>query len=288
MLHLTDIQADLLATVAEEAAAAGGRVALAEPADITDHDAVRRLAAQVDGDVGCHGRRPQRGRHRDLGHRARSRARALAVARRGEPDGPDPRHRGVRAADDRRRTRRPAGQRLVGGRHHRDAVARRLQRDQVRPARHLRGAALRPAPAPDRRDPGGSGWCRHRAGADHPDRRRRLERPQVPSGPEAVPVARGVAGEGGRGDLEGRTPQQVLGLHLGRHPARAPAAALLPARLRARDAGLQLGRAPGAAGRRRCPSIGPGSDRPASRGSSPAPGARPGRSSRPSRTSPAG
>ncbi len=45
VLHLTDIQADLLAQVAEEAAAAGGRVALAEQADITDHDAVRRLAA---------------------------------------------------------------------------------------------------------------------------------------------------------------------------------------------------------------------------------------------------
>jgi NAD(P)-dependent dehydrogenase (short-subunit alcohol dehydrogenase family) len=44
VLHLTDIQADLLAEVADEATAAGGRVALAEPADITDHDAVRRLA----------------------------------------------------------------------------------------------------------------------------------------------------------------------------------------------------------------------------------------------------
>lgn len=47
VLHLTDIQADLLAQVAEEAAAAGGRVALAEQADITDHDAVRRLAARA-------------------------------------------------------------------------------------------------------------------------------------------------------------------------------------------------------------------------------------------------
>jgi len=44
VLHLTDIQADLLAQVAEEATAAGGRVALAEPADIADRDAVRRLA----------------------------------------------------------------------------------------------------------------------------------------------------------------------------------------------------------------------------------------------------
>lgn len=44
VLHLTDIQGELLEKVAAEAAAAGGRVALAEPADITDHDAVRRLA----------------------------------------------------------------------------------------------------------------------------------------------------------------------------------------------------------------------------------------------------
>lgn len=44
VLHLTDIQAEQLAAVAEEATAAGGRVALAEPADITDRDAVRRLA----------------------------------------------------------------------------------------------------------------------------------------------------------------------------------------------------------------------------------------------------
>ena len=47
VLHLTDIQADLLAEVAEQAIAAGGRVAVAEPADITDRDAVRRLAARV-------------------------------------------------------------------------------------------------------------------------------------------------------------------------------------------------------------------------------------------------
>jgi NAD(P)-dependent dehydrogenase (short-subunit alcohol dehydrogenase family) len=47
VLHLTDIQADQLAAVADEAVAAGGRVALAEPADITDHDAVRRLAARA-------------------------------------------------------------------------------------------------------------------------------------------------------------------------------------------------------------------------------------------------
>lgn len=47
VLHLTDIQAGRLAQVAEEATAAGGRVALAEAVDITDRDAVRRLAARA-------------------------------------------------------------------------------------------------------------------------------------------------------------------------------------------------------------------------------------------------
>ncbi|PWN04044.1 short chain dehydrogenase [Nocardioides silvaticus] len=47
VLHLTDIQGELLATVADEAVAAGGTVAVAEPADITDLDAVRRLAKLV-------------------------------------------------------------------------------------------------------------------------------------------------------------------------------------------------------------------------------------------------
>jgi len=44
VLHLTDIQGELLEKVVAEATSAGGRVALAEPVDITDHDAVRRLA----------------------------------------------------------------------------------------------------------------------------------------------------------------------------------------------------------------------------------------------------
>ena len=38
--------------------------------------------------------------------------------------------------------------------HHRDALARGVHRLEVRPARRLRGAALRPAPAPDRGQPG--------------------------------------------------------------------------------------------------------------------------------------
>ncbi|KAA1416364.1 SDR family oxidoreductase [Nocardioides humilatus] len=47
VLHLTDIQAEQLAQVADEARAAGGRVVVAEAADITDHDAVRLLAKRV-------------------------------------------------------------------------------------------------------------------------------------------------------------------------------------------------------------------------------------------------
>ncbi len=53
VLHLTDIQADLLATVAHEIVAEGGRVAVAEAADIADHDAVRRLAARVTATSGA-------------------------------------------------------------------------------------------------------------------------------------------------------------------------------------------------------------------------------------------
>ncbi|WP_183093368.1 SDR family oxidoreductase [Nocardioides stalactiti] len=47
ILHLTDIQAELLAEVAAEATAAGATVAVAEAVDITDHDAVRALAQRV-------------------------------------------------------------------------------------------------------------------------------------------------------------------------------------------------------------------------------------------------
>ncbi len=46
-LHLTDLQAEALAATAAGITAAGGTVVLAEPADISDHDAVRALAARV-------------------------------------------------------------------------------------------------------------------------------------------------------------------------------------------------------------------------------------------------
>jgi NAD(P)-dependent dehydrogenase (short-subunit alcohol dehydrogenase family) len=46
-LHLTDVAAEGLAAVAEGITAEGGTVVLAEPVEISDHDAVRDLAAQV-------------------------------------------------------------------------------------------------------------------------------------------------------------------------------------------------------------------------------------------------
>ncbi|TWG97199.1 short-subunit dehydrogenase [Nocardioides sp. J9] len=47
VLHLTDLQADRLAEVADAIRARGGRVATAEPADVSDHEQVRRLAGLV-------------------------------------------------------------------------------------------------------------------------------------------------------------------------------------------------------------------------------------------------
>jgi NAD(P)-dependent dehydrogenase (short-subunit alcohol dehydrogenase family) len=46
-LHLTDVNADLLAQTAEQIRAAGGTVVLADAADISDYPAVRDLAARV-------------------------------------------------------------------------------------------------------------------------------------------------------------------------------------------------------------------------------------------------
>ncbi|MFJ9317483.1 SDR family oxidoreductase [Pimelobacter simplex] len=47
VVHLTDIQPEALAAVADEIRATGGRVGTAEVADIADHAQVRRLAALV-------------------------------------------------------------------------------------------------------------------------------------------------------------------------------------------------------------------------------------------------
>lgn len=47
LLYLTDIQQEALDRVADEISAAGGQVALARAADVSDHDAVRALAAEA-------------------------------------------------------------------------------------------------------------------------------------------------------------------------------------------------------------------------------------------------
>ena len=47
VLHLTDIDATALAATVSEIEAEGGTVAVAEPADVSDRDAVRRLGAAV-------------------------------------------------------------------------------------------------------------------------------------------------------------------------------------------------------------------------------------------------
>jgi NAD(P)-dependent dehydrogenase (short-subunit alcohol dehydrogenase family) len=52
-LFLTDVQADLLAATAATIRDRGGEVVVAEPVDVTDHDAVRRLARQVTDDHGA-------------------------------------------------------------------------------------------------------------------------------------------------------------------------------------------------------------------------------------------
>lgn len=52
MLHLTDVRAEALAAVADEVRAAGGTVASAESADVSDYDAVRRLGQGLTAEHG--------------------------------------------------------------------------------------------------------------------------------------------------------------------------------------------------------------------------------------------
>ena len=111
------------------------------------------------------GHRAEHRRCLGVGHRRPAHPPAVALDDRRQPDGPHPCHRDVRAADDRGRPGRSAGQRVLGRRSGRPAVARRLQRQQVRAAGTVGGAALRPGPARHRRLGGGAGrgarrrWC---------------------------------------------------------------------------------------------------------------------------------
>ena len=67
--------------------------------------------------------------------------------------------------------RRAPGQRVVGRRPGRAALAQRLQRKQIRAARAERGAAVRPGPSPHRRVGRGAGRGENPSGADGSDRR---------------------------------------------------------------------------------------------------------------------
>lgn len=53
ILHLTDLQAEPLAALADDIRARGGQVGTAEPADVSDHEQVRRLAAHVTQTAGA-------------------------------------------------------------------------------------------------------------------------------------------------------------------------------------------------------------------------------------------
>jgi NAD(P)-dependent dehydrogenase (short-subunit alcohol dehydrogenase family) len=52
-LFLTDVQADLLGSVARSIRTGGGEVVVSEPVDLTDHDGVRRLARRITEDHGA-------------------------------------------------------------------------------------------------------------------------------------------------------------------------------------------------------------------------------------------
>ena len=117
--------------------------------------------------------------------------------------------------------RRPHRQRLLGGGPLRPPLARALQRDQVRPARRLRGAALRPAPAPHRRQPRLPGRGQDAAGRHGRDRRRRPRRPGVRR--EIARFERHAVSPEHVAEkiLDGDREEPLPGLHLGRRPAPA-------------------------------------------------------------------
>ena len=52
-LFLTDVQADLLASVTGSIRERGGEVVVSEPVDLTDHDGVRRLARRITDEHGA-------------------------------------------------------------------------------------------------------------------------------------------------------------------------------------------------------------------------------------------
>ena len=174
-LFLTDIDADGLATTAADASGTvGGEVVLAEAVDLTDHDGVRRLARRVTDEHGA----------MDVvmniaGISAWGTVSSLEHAtwrRQVEVNLMGPIH----VIEELVPPMVEAGRGghlvnvVVGGRDHRDAVARGVQRQQVRPPRGLRGAPLRPRPARHRRLAWSVPGAVHTPLTEHgPDRRRR-------------------------------------------------------------------------------------------------------------------
>ena len=146
------------------------------------------------------------------------------------------------------RPRRPPGQRVLGGRAGRAAVARRLQREQVRAARTVRGAAVRPGAPPHRGVRRGARCGENPTGADGSDRRRGprgSEREQV-----GRPVRRpcGLAGDMSPTEiLRGVVKQPVPDLHLTGHPRAVHVQARDVVALQRGDAPGQRGVHPGAA-----------------------------------------
>ena len=202
-LHLTDLSASGLSETVSRIEAAGGTVVLARTADVSDHDGGPRARGRRHRDLGVDGRRDEHRRHLGVGHRllAASTSTWRRHGRR-QPDGTDPRDRGAGAADGRRRPRRAPGQRLVGRRADRDAVARGVQRH----ASSASAASPRCSASTSSGTGSGSslvcpGAVAHAADRDRADRRRRHRRTRGSCKAQArFRRACGLAGGRRRGD----------------------------------------------------------------------------------------
>ncbi|TXH05827.1 MAG: CocE/NonD family hydrolase [Nevskiaceae bacterium] len=136
-------------------------------------------------------------------------------------------------------------------------MARRLQRQQVRLARRLRGAALRPAPLRHQGQPDLSGRRRYRPGADAGDSWHRHAASESAGAACAVPPPCGDAGARRRRDPARRAPGRLSRVHLAGYPHRLLVPVQAAAVLRAGDALSQ--RPPLCAGRKgRCAGGGAG------------------------------
>ena len=197
-LVLTDVSADTLAETVRLVGEAGGTVVAPRGLRRPRRRRRQRLRGPHPRADRSGRRRHERRRHLHLGTHPGPLHRALAAHRRHRPDGPDPRARRVRAADDRGTPRWPRRQRLVGRRPVRAAHPRAVQRREVRAARRQRGAAVRPRAVRHRRDARVPGRRQHPARGHRRHRRRRPRRPDRPEGRRLVRPPCGDAGEGRR------------------------------------------------------------------------------------------